>query len=265
MSQSLYTLVLIFLLASCGKSGGSSSGKKVVPLNPEEMEDILDHQEFTCRVSPSRCPYGIGRIFILNPSDYSSSSLCTGFMVGPTKMLTNHHCISDQEDCRNTYVSVRTVNGPVKARCKSLQFTREDSTNSNQKSVDLSVIELDRTIVSDRFTLSSVKVKTGENYVAWVVDQVSLTQAIITRLDCLYERKDFSMIMRNCPAISGNSGSPVVRSSGEVVGILWGSSLPQSVDANFPFDLRLALTGISAVTELFPFRTQISGSDSSLR
>ena len=230
------------------------------------MEEILDRQNFRCRFSDSECPYGIGRLFIVNPSDVKTSSVCTGFAVSANRILTNHHCVSSDEDCRNTYVSIRTRTGALKGHCTNIEFTRADSQIPNQRSVDLTIISIDTLIPPPYFEISAERAETGSAVTAWVVDHVNVIDAMVTKLECNYDSKDASMVLKGCPAISGNSGSPVIANdSGKVVGILWGSNLPPTIDASFPFDLRTSLPAISVATELFPYRSIINDGRSSLR
>lgn len=250
---------------SCGRDNGSSSGKKTVPLQPEEIENILDRQSFSCS-SDGVCPHGIGRLFIINPENTNSSSVCTGFMISPDKLVTNNHCVSTSESCRNTFISIHTNRGPIKSRCLNIDFTEADSVISTERSTDLTVMTIEGNIPQPYFRIRESRSSPLREVTVWVIDHVSALQARITELSCYYESIEASMLLRRCPAISGNSGSPVVmKGTRDVIGILWGSNIPPSVDASFPLSLRMNLEAISLATELYPFREIINGSSSSLR
>lgn len=250
---------------SCGRDKGSSSGKKTIPLQPEEIENILDLQSFSCS-SDGACPHGIGRLFILNPENTNSSSVCTGFMISPNRLVTNHHCVSTAQSCRNTFISIGTNQGPVKSRCLNIEFTEADSDLPTERSVDLTVMTIEGNIPQPYFRIHENKSPPEREVTVWVVDHVSVLQARVTELNCYYESLEESMLLQSCPAISGNSGSPVVlKGTREVIGILWGSNLPPSVDASFPLDFRMELKALSLATELYPFRKIINGSSSSPR
>lgn len=266
MSQIFYPFILaLFLLVSCGGDKGSSPGKKTVPLQPEEIENILDHQSFSCS-SSGNCPHGIGRLFIINPDDTATSSVCTGFMISSNKLITNNHCVSTTRSCRNTFISIHTNQGPVKSRCLSIDFTEADSVIATERSTDLTVMTIEGSIPSPFFRIHNSKVSPEREVTAWVIDHVSVLEARVTELNCFFEAVPNSMLLRRCPAISGNSGSPVVlKGNREVIGILWGSNLPPSIDASFPLNRRMDLAAISLATELFPFRATINESDSSPR
>jgi len=261
----LLFILSLFLIVSCGGSKSSSSGKKTVPLQPEEIENILDRQTFDCS-SDGPCPPGMARLFIINPQNTSTSSVCTGFMVSSDRLVTNHHCVSTAEACRNTFISVHTNQGPMKSRCLNIEFTDADSENPAERSTDLTVMTIEGNVPSPYFRIHGTKVSPDREVTAWVIDHVSVLEARVTELSCYYQSLESSMLLRNCPAISGNSGSPVVlKGTREVIGILWGSNLPSSIDASFPLNLRMDLPAISLATELFPFRSTINESGSSLR
>ena len=242
----------------CGRDKGSSSGKKTVPLQPEQIENILDQQSFSCDAEGS-CPFGIGRLFIINPQNTSASSVCTGFMVSANRLVTNNHCVPTAEACRNTYISINTNQGPVKSRCLNIIFTDADSEIASERSVDLTIMTIEGNIPPPFFRIHNSRVSPEREVTAWVIDHMSIVEARVTELSCYYQSLEASMFLRNCPAISGNSGSPVVlKGSHEVIGILWGSNLPSSVDASFPLNLRRELSAISLATELYPLRTKIN-------
>ncbi len=265
MGHLYFTLMLSFLLLACGRDKGSSSGKKTVPLQPEEIENILDRQVFSC-FSDGECPPGIARLFIINPDNTATSSVCTGFMISSNRLMTNNHCVSSERSCRNTFISILTNQGPVKSRCLKIEFTEADSEVASERSTDLTVMTIEGSVPSPYFRIHDKKVEPGLGVSAWAIDHVSVLQARVIELNCFYESLEASMLLRRCPAISGNSGSPVVlKGTREVIGILWGSNIPPTIDASFPLNLRMGLEAISLATELFPFRPVINVSGSSPR
>lgn len=266
MRMTLSIILGLLAIVSCGRDK-DSSGKKTVPLVPERMEEILDRQSFRCQSrSGGGCPLGMARLFILNPEDPSTSAVCSGFMVTATRLVTNHHCVSSQRACNNTYISVHTSTGPVKGRCREMIFSDANSDVASERSVDLTVMELDTAVPPPYFDISPTRQTPGKLVTAWVIDHVDLLRANITELTCDYDAKEASMLLKDCPAISGNSGSPVVlRGTTDAFGILWGSTIPPSIDASFPMEMRLDLKALSLATELYPFRSIISGAESNLR
>ncbi len=267
MRTGILLIYFLLIVTSCGGDNNSSSGKKTVPMVPERMEDILNQQSIRCQSTSGRnCPHGIGRLFIVNTSDPDNSAVCTGFLISRNKMLTNNHCVSSQAQCNNTYISVSTPNGPMKSKCRNIIYTEADSDIASERAIDLTVMTIDTVIPGPYFSISSNRQSPGKEVTAWVVDHVDLLRSNITELTCQYDSKEASLLLRNCPAISGNSGSPIVlKGTRQAFGILWGSNLPPSIDATFPLNLRLDLRSLSLATELFPLRDEISGVESSLR
>ncbi len=266
MKTEFVFILFLLMVAACGGDHGSSDGKKIVPIVPERMEDILDQQSFRCQSETGRnCPDGIGRLFVVNSDDPSRSAVCTGFLISSGRMLTNHHCVSSQNDCDNTFISVSTPAGPVKSKCRNILFSEADSEIATERSIDLTVMNIDPVVPGPYFSISASRHSPGKEVTAWVIDHVDLLRANITELSCFYDSRQASLVLRECPAISGNSGSPIVlKGSRQAIGILWGSNLPPSIDASFPMDLRLELRSLSLATELFPLRSAINGEESSL-
>lgn len=256
--------LLLFLLA-CGKDKGSSS-KKTVPLIPEEMENILENQNFDCRSASGSCPEGIARLFILNPANPQTSAVCTGFLINEDTLVTNHHCVSGVSECRNTFISINSSSGPVKSKCLDIVYAEANSQIVTERAIDLTIMKISGPLPRSSFTMHERRRQPDTIVSAWVIDHVDLNRAYITELECDYVKKEASMVLEDCPAIQGNSGSPlVIRGTNEVIGILWGSTLPSAVDAEYPLEERRELPAISLATELFSFLGLINGSDSSLR
>jgi hypothetical protein len=258
MSQNLYAVLLVLLLISCGKSEQSST-KKTVPILPEEIEDILDRQKFTCQsISGGPCPQGIARLFIIDQANPQLSSLCTGYMINANTLVTNNHCVPDAISCQNTYVSIRTAGEPIKARCNDIVFTEGDGEISQARANDITVFHINVSYGGPVFNVSQVRPSIGQKVTIWVVDHFTILDAAITELECEYISKPGAMEFNNCPAISGNSGSPIVLSgSTTAIGVLWGSTVPPIVDASFPLQERRAFKAISLGTELFPFLSEL--------
>lgn len=266
MDRSCFSIILLmYLIVSCGGDKGSSSGKKTVPLEPEEIENILDRQNFSCG-SDKSCPLGMSRLFIINPFNTSASSVCSGFLIASDTLVTNHHCVPSLAECRNTFISVNTIRGPMRSRCLSVEYSKADSEISTERSIDLTIMRIEGEIPPPYFRIHPSKVSPGRPVTAWVIDHVSVLDARVTELNCNFESLEASMLLRNCPAISGNSGSPVVlNGTRDVIGILWGSNVPSTIDASFPLNLRRELSAISLATEFYPLLRIFNGSDSSRR
>lgn len=246
-------LFLLLFVIGCGGSSSGSSGK-MVPLVPTELEDVIREQEFQCRsLRGGGCPAGIARLFILNPDSPETSSLCTGFLIDDQRLLTNHHCVPGPGECANTYISVLTSIGPVAARCGRFL------SGELSPGVDVALLELDTVIPGSDFLLSGTSPDFGDTRV-WVMDHLDLRKAFVTEFECEFTRRGNSMFLEKCPAIAGNSGSPVIQ-SGRVKGIIWGSNVPETIGADFPLGRRRELRAISLATELPPLLPGLTGED----
>ena len=250
----LFILVLAsLLLASCGQSG--MNGKKTISLNKNEINKMMNEQKFECASFRGACPEGIARVFILNENNPDKSSVCSGFLNGTNRLVTNNHCLSTLEDCKSTYISVYTGEGHESVRCKSIVKSENDGKPLSQKVIDYTVIELDRAVPDiTPFPLSNYAPSTGEHLTAWVIDHMDAYQARITELSCSMAGRTNSLELKTCPAIQGNSGSPIVNNFGEVVAVLWGSTVDDEINEKTPLFERRNLNEYALSTELKFFK-----------
>ncbi|WPU65442.1 trypsin-like serine peptidase [Peredibacter starrii] len=248
----LVLLVLSTLLASCGQN---SNGKKIISLNSEEMNKMMSEQTFECASeNGSNCPDGIARLFVVNEEDPTRSSVCSGFLNGDNRLVTNNHCLSTLSQCKATYISIYSSKGLETARCKSIIHTEVDGKTLNQKAVDFTVLELDHKIQNSKpLPVAKRQAYQGEKLIAWVVDQINNRQARITELNCNLSRKAKSLELQNCPVISGNSGSPVLNEQGELSALIWGSTADETVNEETSLFERRSLNEYAFATDLKHF------------
>lgn len=258
-SFKLSVLLLISLfLVSCGQQ--QINGKKKVSMNKKTLEKTLQTQQFECSsLSGSSCPSGIARIFIYNAADPDNSGLCSGFLNGKDKVVTNNHCLATLQECKNTYISIYNGETYENVKCESIVQTKVDPGVLSQKGVDFTVMKIDRSVSIKTFAVSEFTPYVGESVTAWVIDHVSLSKARITELNCKYSSKSNSMILGNCPVIQGNSGSPLVNSYDEIVGVIWGSTVDEEINANTDLVDRRNLNEYALVTELKHFKDYLTG------
>lgn len=253
----LFIMALPFLLVSCGQGG--MNGKKKVSLTKSTLEKSIKKQTFECAsLNGSDCPSGISRLFIFNPADPENSSLCSGFLNGDNQVVTNNHCLATEKECNNTYISIYNGETYENVKCKSIVQTKVDEGALSNKGVDFTVMEIDRKVNIKTFAVAKFTPYVGETLTAWVIDHVSLTKARITELSCSYSAKSNSMLLKNCPVIQGNSGSPMVNSYNEIVGVIWGSTVDEKIDADYDLYDRRLLNDYALVTELSHFKSYLS-------
>ncbi|HLW57117.1 MAG TPA: serine protease [Bacteriovoracaceae bacterium] len=246
----VFYLLAFLLLIGCGKSNDEK--KKIVEITPEQIVNLLEKQSFHCEsLDGKECPDALARLFILNPKAPHLSGLCSGFLTRSNRLITNAHCVSTQEECDSTYAIIHIQGDYRVARCQEVLKLFEDFKPLEEKSLDVAVLELDRHFKEIKFFKSSTKpLRPGESATAWVVDHLNLFEARITELECVLKEKSHSYVFKNCAAIGGNSGAPILNESGYVTSILWGSTTDDFIDELFPLNSRRLLEDWTYATDV---------------
>lgn len=221
-------------------------------------------------IGSGTCPDGVSRLLTLNPEAAEKSSVCSGFMVAPNILVTNHHCIENQAECNNTHIAIYRgqATNYLKTKCKTIIKTEQDydDANDSRRRIDYTVLEIADNYNGGFFDLSATRAAVSNSITAWVVDHTgldddtdpNLLDSRITEFNCTVSStsNSASMMLSQCPVIHGNSGSPALNAAGEIIGVIWGATDPD-VDSQTDLVTRRAGAGQAAVSEMIHFAPYI--------
>ncbi len=257
-------LIFFFLVSACGKgSKNTTSTQRTVTISEAEISAIMNNQYFDCSpLEGTDCPQAMARLLILDKSDANKSSVCTGFLVGEDTLITNHHCIKNQTGCENAHVAVYNGYSYEKNWCDRIIKTLYDYSDPSdpRKKLDVTIIKLRNKFYGKTFKLAKAKPKIYDSLTVWVVDHTGLdrnepnfVESRLTEFKCnlTQDGETQSMLLDKCPVIAGNSGSPVLNSAGEVVGIIWGGTLDDDTETRSLWSRRLLFTKAVATDVLY--------------
>ena len=254
-------ILLIFFSVACSKS--SSSSKRETTIQQEDVSEIMNNQNFECASLGGSCPSGMARLLIVNPTIPGQSAVCSGFMIGPNRLVTNHHCVPDQTFCNTTFVAIYAGSGRnyLSTRCKSVIRSEQDSPDPNDpnRALDYAILETVNAFSGDVFELSNNLAGAGDLIHSWVIDHTGLDEvppnlfdSRVTELDCtvLDQSSKASLVMEDCPIISGNSGGAALNTAGEVIGVIWGGTSTGTINSSIDLDIRRQLNELGLATEV---------------
>lgn len=221
-----FCLIGLLLLAACAQEPARRA-VKVVTLSTADMDALMAQQSLDC--AEDSCPDAVARLFVVNFQDASKSTLCTGTLVGPRLLLTNSHCLENgslTQTCQGFYAVFNTKSkGHEVARCARIRFRHNFTTKGPKLSErDYALVELDRDVHAEIPGLDRAGFTPGDTVFPFVVDHINIQRARIVRLECSASdetRNGRDFVLKRCPAIGGNSGSPIMNDRGEVAGVLY--------------------------------------------
>lgn len=238
-------LLLLLFIGGCGSGSEKETSTDSISIKQNESLSLYSN---TLSID-QKTPEGVGTLIYLNLDIKRTVGLCTWFLVGKNRALTNSHCIPEalkndgsiacSEHMHGTF---QTGSGPVNAKCKSLLYYSA-LTQSTIISNDYALIELDRNIENaSYFTLDRKGFTENEKVKILSMNHNYRPQGVFSSFrehTCLMKSSDlFGKISTPgsspligfmeegsqdyCKTIPGNSGSPVLNSSGSLVGIVHG-------------------------------------------
>lgn len=154
--------------------------------------------------------------------------VCTGFLIDDSTLVTNEHCVADQQTCANTkvifgyeYNRIGQIPGMEQYDCLKLRAVNVE--------LDTAVLELAGEPGKrwSSLPLAAQPVLDGERL--FIIQHPAGEPKQISEVECaVFEsispgRQSLSDLAHLCDTLGGSSGSPVFNVSGEVVGLHhWG-------------------------------------------
>lgn len=247
MKASHLLILLSLTFIGCGKSGSGGTSTSVIPL--KEGETLKSHLENL--TLDSNTPEGLGTLYSLKTDAYRKESvgLCTWFLVGADRAVTNSHCIPNEvKNNPNVLCSkylkgkIQTASGVRTVSCKNLIMSSK-ITDVVMANSDYALMEIDQKLSdSDVFTLERSGVVEDQTLSVLSMTHRQSQSGVYSeyiRHNCLMKSSDVFGVISSpgvspiagfqaegsldvCKTVPGNSGSPVVSAEGKLVGILHG-------------------------------------------
>ncbi len=233
--------------------------------------------ELTMACDEIECPEYIAHIRI------NEKRVCTGFLIGKNKVMTNHHCIFDSVDnCEGVKVY---INNPYNVEtleysCRKILHTGSDKLDLNDK--DYAILQLSEEVVNEPVDYTGDDLNANDSFEVFVTDwNKSNDSLMIKKYDCeavidhhIYKFAKYKthsiLAFKNCPIVEGNSGAPIInKRTKKLVGILARNytidrSKLRSAYSEVNFDLVENL-GIGINATCFDFRSSPIFSNNKLR
>ena len=197
------------------------AGAPLSTVGEDEKQPIADYLDDE---TISRLQRSIARLLFISDG---GSSTCTGFLIAPGQLMTNHHCVSTQEVCR----TMRAIFGYQYDKNGELQFgdqyeCRKIVDGKIDYSLDFSILEIAGKPENEWGMIAigdSVDPSAGDPL--FIVQHPAGEPKQISRINCVTStvpvdgRASVSDFTHTCDTVGGSSGAPVFSEIGELVGL----------------------------------------------
>jgi len=209
------------------------SGMKKIPApTPEERAKLIEEAFVSCKTAEA-CHPAVGMLAVKRED---SIGLCTGFLISPTTLVTNSHCmprnLKSGDKCEDSVEILfpKTDQFPEsRARCSELITISNHEDPKYLLSMDFAVLKLASTIDRTSLTVSTngINVDDALRVVSMTpVSDTKPTGVIEAKLCKAVDKNYFASTFDNpfapivsfkdCATVHGNSGSPVLDTNGHV-------------------------------------------------
>lgn len=199
---------------------------------------------------PFQCPDYIAGIAV--GVDKGSGKACTGFLISPTLLMTNLHCLPDSLQTAGAHCkeSIR-IYFPKTSRYNAEEIECEQVSRVSPASLtiplvpDYAILTLTKSLSRPPVSISTEGISDNERLSIYKVDPSEKgDRGTLKKIECsAVQRSVYNPLFTEdrhaivslipCSVIPGNSGSPMISSTGKAKGIINSTTLPEEM-ARFP-------------------------------
>lgn len=281
MKEKLQLIGIILLLSSViSACGGGDDGGGAFYFTPPDgfvsLEDQLAQDPLMCATGAGDCPYHTGMIYsFAHQGRRDRLGMCSGFPIRPDVIATNEHCIpeylhSGAVSCKGN-LAIRFVSADGRTHVFQCEEVLAVSNKIDPRTGDVSDFRRDyaffRINPVANFPLQPMRFSTQASSQDQNVVIQSMTPnnglgrgGFLENKSCrvsfgslvdLVSVSPWSHLLavRACDVVQGNSGSPVVNSQNQVIGIIQGEIKLDNLRANRSHRNLLEKLGVSTSRE----------------
>ncbi len=237
MFKYLSIILIVGLIASCGKKEQGASGETVIP-QPQmpEREEFLESQQILCE-SGTYCPDYIAKIVVF---DKGTPRFCTGTMVSKSQILTSASCLpsylrnTDADCSKDVFLFFnKGSRPPERVGCKSIiQISTLDGNKAEYWRDDVAILQMDRNLNWRDFRdVNRNGFSDGSKMRFFAVDQSNNFTGIIRKEECevvlgsyLYplssNESSPNILLSGCTKKNGYRGAAILDNFPRIRGVL---------------------------------------------